>query len=476
MRTLHSIRGGRKSAVRRQAFTLVELLVAAALIIFIMTILSEAFVAATKVFRDFKAIGDMNGRLRTALQLLREDLGSDHFEGQRRLSDPNFWTVGPPQQGFFRIWQQGNPPGATSTSTNALVLEGQDLEGLNSYTDTGAFLHFTVRKHGNYPQNFFMADVSQASTAGAEALIAPSLLTSPGTLGNYPPDSRYQDILSFANAASTFNQTTFVFVYKAQWAEIAYFLRPNGNTANGTTLYSLYRRQLVAMTDNNLNWTNPGPIAGTTITGYEEMSAKTDGTNIYFNSPADLTIPQRRFGMLTKSGSNLQLPSQQPPYAATPQVATTDSSYGGIPVATDGTYPIWVASTTNSYDQVYAGSATQFSKQGADIVLTDLLSFDIRILRPGDPDFVDLSNMTMNNTTFSNPLTTINGLSSTTVKVFDTWSSINDGTYDYTGWNATPPSSTTVPLQAQILAIKVSIRIWDFKTEQTRQASMVVPM
>ena len=54
---------------RRQGFTLVELMVSLALIIFLMSILSEAFVNAAQVFRDLKAVGDLAGRLRSATQL-----------------------------------------------------------------------------------------------------------------------------------------------------------------------------------------------------------------------------------------------------------------------------------------------------------------------------------------------------------------------------------------------------------------------
>src|SRR5262245_46777387 len=68
------------TALRRQGFTVVELLVAMALIVFIMTILSEAFSAGLKTFRDLKAAGDMSERLRSATTVLRSDLlAADHF-------------------------------------------------------------------------------------------------------------------------------------------------------------------------------------------------------------------------------------------------------------------------------------------------------------------------------------------------------------------------------------------------------------
>src|SRR5919201_6944902 len=89
----------------RRGFTLVELLVAMALIVFIMSILSGAFVAATKGFRDLKAAGDMAERLRSVSAQLRRELAADHFAGKLRMSQDNFWLNGPPEQGFFRVWQ-----------------------------------------------------------------------------------------------------------------------------------------------------------------------------------------------------------------------------------------------------------------------------------------------------------------------------------------------------------------------------------
>src|SRR5947209_20222699 len=92
---------------RRQGFTLVEMMVAMALIVFIMAILSQAFVAATTAFRDLKAAADMAERMRSVTTVLRRELAADHFEGKKRLSSPQFWNDGPPREGFFRIYQAG---------------------------------------------------------------------------------------------------------------------------------------------------------------------------------------------------------------------------------------------------------------------------------------------------------------------------------------------------------------------------------
>src|SRR5438045_3369793 len=91
--------------MRRRGFTITELLVAMALIVFIMYILAEAFDSGLSTFRKLKSISDMNDRLRTAHNTIRKLLAADHFEGKKRMSDPSFWQDGPPREGFFRVYQ-----------------------------------------------------------------------------------------------------------------------------------------------------------------------------------------------------------------------------------------------------------------------------------------------------------------------------------------------------------------------------------
>jgi type II secretory pathway pseudopilin PulG len=425
----------------RRGVTIVELLVAMALILFIMTILSEAFVTAAQVFRDFKALGDMAGRLRTATQLLRDDLHGYHFDGNRRLSDPNFWANGPPTQGFFRIWQQA-----------AAVQEGgssvTDLEGVPSFTGTGTWLHFTVNKRGHNFQDFFLADLSGAA---GSPLLGPIPVPGDPSL-----DTKYQEPT--------------VSVFKSQWAEVAWFLKPNGSsisqnvgaTTTTTNLYTLHRRQLLAVPDNyNLNWTPnsfassaPPPYpAPASPTGYDEISWQSVGGNMYFDDPHDLTVPERRFGMNSTGGSQ-----------------------GGVPPQpTDGSYPI-----------------SPNGNVSADVVLSDVISFDVRILVFGNREFFDLmtlpgavfTNSTFNTgITITDPITGTPSASPVPIKVFDTWSNVKDGTYDYSGWNNTgTPSATTIPLRTyngadiRIQAIQISLRIWDYKTEQARQVTLIVDL
>src|SRR5437870_4591559 len=113
---------------RRPAFTLVEMLVATALILFMMYILASAFESGLKAFRTLKVQGDLQERLRQAVTVIRMDLSAPHFGGDtspdvqgpylsdQRLNDQN-WL--PSQKGYFRI-AMPNLPG---------TLEGLDPDG-----------------------------------------------------------------------------------------------------------------------------------------------------------------------------------------------------------------------------------------------------------------------------------------------------------------------------------------------------------
>jgi prepilin-type N-terminal cleavage/methylation domain-containing protein len=71
----------------RTGFTITELLVAMALLVFVMAIISESFSAGTANFRNLKAIGDMAERLRTTATALRRDLADTHFESARFIRE-----------------------------------------------------------------------------------------------------------------------------------------------------------------------------------------------------------------------------------------------------------------------------------------------------------------------------------------------------------------------------------------------------
>jgi prepilin-type N-terminal cleavage/methylation domain-containing protein len=274
---------------RRAGFTLIEMIVALTLTLFIMIILSQAFLTGLETFRQLRGLGDMQESLRIASLRLQSDLRADHFEGGRKLSDSQFWVpftaygddiplsntslIGSTRMGFFRIVQQG-----------ASVLEGTDLDGLPSKRAIDHAIHFSIRLRGNHREGFLSANLSQVPNPPSP------LLTLNTTLGNQPADARFQDQPN---------------TYTSAWGEIGYFLVLQGTTdepnnpgaATGTKLYRLYRFQKVVVPDTTAINALQIPVGpnGSTLAAYGEISCQADptGTFIVFNSPVDLANGQR---------------------------------------------------------------------------------------------------------------------------------------------------------------------------------------
>jgi prepilin-type N-terminal cleavage/methylation domain-containing protein len=142
----------------RRGFTLVEMLVAMALTVFIMAILSQAFVAGLDTFRGLKAMGDMQQTLRVGINSLRSDLSADHFEGKRKLSDPDI-TSNPPKQGYVFI-RQANPTkktGPTTYNPPSSIFEGVDADGLPSQRAANHVLAMTIKLRGNQREHYLIS-------------------------------------------------------------------------------------------------------------------------------------------------------------------------------------------------------------------------------------------------------------------------------------------------------------------------------
>src|SRR5947208_479564 len=64
---------------RRAAFTLVELLVAAAVCLVIMAILANVFQVGIDTMRQMRSAGEMTDQLRAAGEVMKRDLGFPHL-------------------------------------------------------------------------------------------------------------------------------------------------------------------------------------------------------------------------------------------------------------------------------------------------------------------------------------------------------------------------------------------------------------
>jgi prepilin-type N-terminal cleavage/methylation domain-containing protein len=139
---------------RRTGFTLVEMLVAMALTVFVMAILSQAFVAALETFSGLKSLGDMNQNLRTAMNVIMADLTQEHIDGGRKLSDPGLQNDRP-REGYFMI-RQGTAVDGNPANSSLYQFEGLDADGLESRRAVNHVMQFTIRLRGNRRENVMM--------------------------------------------------------------------------------------------------------------------------------------------------------------------------------------------------------------------------------------------------------------------------------------------------------------------------------
>jgi hypothetical protein len=262
-------------------------------------------------------------------------------------------------------------------------------------------------------------------------------------------------------------------VFNSQWAEVVYFVYPQTTVTTGSTktgsfagtpLYSLYRRQLIACnTQSDATYINTLPTTGgpparlaytaSNITDYDsvyyEVSCKQDPAAagfLYVNGPNDLTIPERRFGLNSTYGN-----------AGVPVV--------GFPTGTQPPY-------------TYANLATQLlpvggvapAAWGDDLLLSNVVSMTVQVMAPAvSLSFTDLASLgvAQNNSVIA---------ALGNIYLFDTWSQASGAPYDYSGWNGATPATTTIPMKVNITALQITLRIWDEKTERTRQITIIQDM
>jgi type II secretory pathway pseudopilin PulG len=161
------------------------------------------------------------------------------------------------------------------------------------------------------------------------------------------------DVLMFTTRAP---EQPFLGVYagsssiESPLAEVAWFCLPSGVTTNGLTLYTLYRRQLLVM-----SYVGVTPFLGTnSITANlpaehasYDLSLRQDGTLVRPNSLGDLTKRENRF-MHFLSGT---VSAAYFPYKATIANLTANGRLAG-------------------------------ARTGEDIVLSNVLAFDVRVFDP----------------------------------------------------------------------------------------------
>lgn len=336
---------------RRSGFTLVELLVAAALTVLIMTVLATAFQTGMQTLSTLKSVVGLSEQLRTAESILRNDLGGVHLESALgdpvRVSDPllatNAWTN--PGRGYFSVVN-----GSASAVANInYTLEGSE-ESVNSYRAVDHSLFFTTKRSGESKQDVYYGD-------------AGSLPATLDSLSDYS-----------ANTSSQF---------VSKWAELGYFLVPlisNNvtNDENGTLsklkLYTLNRRQrLLNPKSSAVNLTatpqNPTSNPNYYVAQFPEISISAlptvlpNNAQAFVNDPVTITLLNNR--MMKQWGYNGSTPAQ-----ATGGYLSVPDLVAGNRLSPD---KLSISSSIN-------GFSAPFDKVGSDIVLNNVISMQIRVM------------------------------------------------------------------------------------------------
>jgi hypothetical protein len=404
---------------------------------------------ATESFRIFRSRAELSEKLRFITQTLRADLRSNHFENGRRLSDLSFWKNGPPQAGYFRIEQ-------TSQGSRTTTIDGDDV--LSAGTSDKHVLMFTSLLTGQDYLGFHSISLNDSATELANYNSFKSWLRNPNPNGlNTPDDSRLE-----GSTSTSFNSPN---------AEIAWFL---GDPAIGSVSVTPYEfatnglsnKLVVPDIDPNLAiyklYRRVWPLLPTEITT-ATTTAPTLGTftqNRLSQVPnaAGLTAIQRLNYISSEldSKANVDVPMRR------------------------GIGNFFVNSSNISTWRNPGFNTNTASAQWA-VVADNVLSFSIEGWFEGQPGFY--------------PLDHASGLGSGQ-KVFDTWcrrkpdatQGIADASnpawlttngFSNSGWKTDPSSVVPMPRPMlggnprRLLAVRITIRLYDLNTKSTWQATVI---
>jgi len=438
-------------ASRRPGFTIVELLVALALVLFIMSIISQVFVDSSEAFRSQRAKAELSEKLRFLTQTLRADLRSNHFEAGRRLSDSDFWSDGPPQVGYLRL-EQTNLPFPVTNLSGSETLYTFPNPTIATNQGQSQLLAFTSFLGGKDQRGFHSGSIPSPQF---------DLWKQWKTANLAPGDTRYEESLD---------------TYQSPDAEVAWFLGPTSDyqefllqdepsnpdgTPQSVKLFKLYRRVWLMLPQelgSNVSTLPLGAASGVLPSKISMVNPLLPTLNpaIQLNGDTSLQDPNCDVPMRRALGS-FHLRS-----ATIAQVADI-----------------------NSWRQP-CFDVRNAAQTGQDALLADnVLSFSVEVCPEGSTQFMPLANA------LGLP-PTANGAA-----VFDTWSNRGPNpskgiTADFSGWNI-PNSPGAIPMPLipgqlgeapkpkRLAAIRVTIRLFDTNnalspSKTTWQATVVEPL
>jgi type II secretory pathway pseudopilin PulG len=463
----------------RQGFTLVELMVAAALAITIMWILAESFKMGIDFARSARSTGEMMNQLNNAGQIMNRDLNAQHFlvlhpglnNNNGKLSSQrldllcqggNFTSPGEytPPNGYFQIV---SPPPVNPASSMLDNGEGFLLNTMPGGTTPLTSFSFTIYNPTGLPQNLFSATDMNGNP--------------------YAPQRA---------------------------AEVTYFLQQSGQTPPtpglaSQPLFTLFRRQrLVAANTNDQAVLQQQVNLALQNTGGFSDSSPQDVISITVLP----TQPQQTFQVNTLSNFGT-------PYTVSPSGTMQPIALRGIGGPTPPPAGTQVVSPTRVPQVPLSSSSSAATRAGDDVLLNNVLSFEV--LPAWDPNIfvqqpwtpagslaplptprpftIQNTGGNLNFNASSSPLNSnypFDNLPQMRLNpaaqpfTFDTWLALPGTTANpMLTWNnfsvvmsnpATGQNPNLLPMPIRVTALQITLRIYDPKTKQARQNTWRVSM
>jgi type II secretory pathway pseudopilin PulG len=498
----------------RRGFTLVELLVAAALCILIMTILATAFQSGLQTLSHLKSAVTLSEQLRTAEDVLRRDLSAVHLEDEFgrpvKLSQmpAGQWTstADLPRKGYFSIKQPSVPvqlldatarpydavngtlqapigpqlaypflantaPYDTATLTGLqnrarYPFQWEGIEdGVDSFRATDHTISMTVKLSGKTAQEVFTS---------ATPPVNPQL--------GQQPFSRVDLDPTFGGQVVT------------PWAEVVWFLRPVSDPINGVTaeysdpsdptvqtrqklqLYSLHRSQrVIPSLPTSLPFNVPAPVPPALLNTFREafpelsiatvrpLSAKAD----LFPNPPFPGYPQGYRGANPWQDPNVVVAQVNTPETVTDPLNRTEYIVDWLRFATNTNQPpnllnLLPAGYQLSQSPTGLPTVVNPGKVGSDLVLNNVVSMEVRVLTDASGSGVVPRHLPPYlNANFSPPFG--NGVAPFAIqpRFYDSY---YGGTVGGTQVNTLNPH--------RIRAVQLKIRVYDIKNNMTRQMTV----
>jgi prepilin-type N-terminal cleavage/methylation domain-containing protein len=353
----------------RRGMTLIEMLVALTATLLLMAAIAQAFSAFGGAVSGSRSVLELDARMRTTAWRLRSDLAG----ATARTTPPLSPDSG---EGYFEIIEGEN------TDTEMYTFAAPNLSA-------GTMERLTV---DTFPKPF---------STGSATNPGPGATSDDRLLGDHDDvllfTTRSTDPLFIGRAATVSKQADeLIDNFESTQAEVAWFARPTPGTVNPIT-YTLYRRQLLVMgyVGTDIFYSTTGKDNSVEIKNIEDSdpNRKWPWAN-FFDLPCDVSV--RREGGTLFPNTLADLTKRENRFMHNFNGIVSTTSAGGFPFEfVDHQLPSLAADKEILAKEIKGLVFDMEShRQGEDVILTNVIAFDVRVFDPVAPVVASASGAT----------------------------------------------------------------------------------